>query len=295
MSEAGSANNPARSNVHTHLLAASISLSDAFLAGLVAELDGADVTSIALRGSYARGEATAFSDIDISRCMREEATVSIPAGQFFYRKGHLVSLSTRKIALYRERMLVPEQAIYTVPALREARILLDKHGDFYRLQQAARNFTWEPLQESANAYASQHMLLQTEIVHKILRALHLHDILALTEMIQLLFAALTNAVAVQRGLLLEGGNTYFRQVQQAVGLASHWVYCHNIIADLCTPPVSLAEKGVAALRLYQETALLLRDALRENERPVVEQTCAIIGEFAPAGEQAADALTNGPA
>jgi len=159
---------------HTQLIAPhrSVTLSEAFLDTLIAEWNDDNVTALVLIGSYARGDATVYSDVDLIRFV-----YSVPQGkhhtQYLYRDGYLLNLSTRTIAQYRERFTRPEEAFFVVPTIRKARILLDKEGSFLQLQQEAQAWTWEPLQAAANAYASEIMMAQTESVHKILRALSL--------------------------------------------------------------------------------------------------------------------------
>src|SRR5579885_781545 len=67
-------------------------LSEAALQSLVAEIDNDDVTAIILGGSYARGEATPYSDVDFARLVRTP-----PQGKkkhYFYRDGRLISVVT---------------------------------------------------------------------------------------------------------------------------------------------------------------------------------------------------------
>jgi hypothetical protein len=50
---------------------------------------------------------------------------------------------------------------------------------------------------------------------------------------------------------------------------------------LCIEPLpehlsSVEARGIAALRLYQETAQLLREALQQQDRDVIEQTLQVI-------------------
>jgi predicted nucleotidyltransferase len=143
-------------------------------------LDNDAVRAIILRGSYARGDASSYSDLDFTRFVKEPPEES-QAKRFTYREGRLISISTRTLDQERKRLAVPEEAVFVVEGLREARVLLDKDGAFEALQQEARAFSWEPLQAAANAYASRQLMLHTEYVHKILRALLLHDESALSE------------------------------------------------------------------------------------------------------------------
>src|SRR5436305_9527862 len=97
---------------------------------------------------------------------------------------------------------------------------------------------------------------QTEIALKALRAFHVQDELALAEMTLLIFDAMTMAMAVKRGILSTSGNSYFRQVQEAIGSGSTWTHYHRLISGIEKPSQgenAVETRGIAALRLFQET------------------------------------------
>lgn len=261
-------------------------LSDVFLSQLIAELDNDAVTAIVLSGSYARGDATPYSDVDLILFVREPDQVE--PKRFLYRGGYLVSIATNTISHYHQSFTIPEQAIFSVPNMREAHILLDKEEAFSELQCKAREFIWEPLQPSANIYADTILMEYIEYTYKILRALFIGDELALSEMIAELLIAVTDALAVQRGVLVAGGNTYFLQAQEAAGVDSQWTLYHRLAAgvDMGSGQThTLEARGFAALRLYQETAKLLQTAIRAAHWEVVEQAMKVVNE-ALAGERA---------
>jgi predicted nucleotidyltransferase len=286
MTDSASQHEPVR---HTQgpVFGAASTLSDTFLARLVAELDDETVTAIILHGSYARGDAMPpYSDVDLVRVLKDFPGHK-EQKRYIYRDGYLLSISTRPLSLYRERFTLPQWAIFIVSGIREARILLDKEGAFRKLQQEALAFRWEPLQAAADTYASQMLMEETEIVHKTLRALLLHDAIALADMLQDLFTAATEAVAVQRGVLISSGNTYFHEVQQAVGQDSLWTRYHLRAAGIASnPPPSIENRSIAALRLYQETVRLLHPAFDLEQREVVEQAVQVIEQALSQAERA---------
>ena len=61
-------------------------LSDGFLSELVTELDNDSVTAIILRGSYARGDAVPYSDVDLTRLVKDQPEPT-QRKQFTYRHG----------------------------------------------------------------------------------------------------------------------------------------------------------------------------------------------------------------
>ncbi|HLQ30711.1 MAG TPA: nucleotidyltransferase domain-containing protein, partial [Ktedonobacteraceae bacterium] len=132
----------------------SSTLSEEFLSKLVAELDNDAVRAIILHGSYVRGDATPpYSDVDLARIVQETPDRT-EHKQYTYRDGYLISISTRPLSIYQERLTVPEKAVFTVSGIQEARILLDKDGTFSVIQQEARAFRWELLQAAADNYAT---------------------------------------------------------------------------------------------------------------------------------------------
>jgi len=258
-------------------------LSETFLNTLVAELDGEEVTAIILGGSHARGTPTPYSDVDFLRFVHEEHQRQ--PKRYFYREGRLISVPTRTLAYYQEAMTKPELAIWVVPSMREARILLDKEGAFAAFQLSLADFRWESVQEKANAWGSHELLLFTEFVHKALGALLGHDETTLAYATNELFYILTWVMAVQRGVLIES-NSYYRQTQEAAGLDSTWTRCHRLILCLAPFPAHLSPaeaRGIAAIRLYQETVRLLHDALQPKDCQVIEQAVQVI-EQAPLAE-----------
>src|SRR6266550_1500094 len=150
----------------------SVSLPNEFLAKLIGELDNDTVTAIILHGSYVRGDARPpYSDVDLVQILRETSDQK-PQKQFLWYDGYLLNLSSRPLSAYREWLTMPQEAIFRVSTIRQAHILLEKEGTFRAFQQETLdNWKWEPLQLAANAYASQLLLEQSEIILKILGAL----------------------------------------------------------------------------------------------------------------------------
>jgi Nucleotidyltransferase domain len=239
-----------------------------FLATLAAELDGPEIIGIALGGSFARGVATAYSDVDLAPFYRVGA--SLPPKRLFWRDGWLVSVSPKTVDSWRERMTRPEWAIQLVPSATQLVILLDKEGALAALVAEARAFRWEPLLSAADAFASDLLMLYAEQALKLLGALVQDDEAVIPYPLGELLHALAWAVATQRGVLIESGSAYYRQVQTSVGTESAWSHAHR--RALGMHGESLRERAGAALQLYVETAQLIADALQLEHREVVSAT-----------------------
>ena len=257
-------------------------LSESLLRRLVAEYAAEEIVAVALAGSYARGDATRWSDVDIIRYVATMPETTEERYTLVIRDGLLISISTTTIAAKAAEMARPESAIFAVPGLRQARSLHDLTGALAALHQQARDFAWEPLRMAAAAYASEMVMGLAEEAHKLLGALSRHDKYAMSYTTYGMVLGLTRAVAVGLGVLIESENSYFRQAQEAVGADSAWTRYHRLatgfIADTShalpatshTTPATAA--GSAALHLYRETAQLLASQLLPRHLPVIETT-----------------------
>jgi len=250
-------------------------LLDSLLSELAAELDDGTTIALALTGSHARGEATPYSDVDLLRFVAVPPEKETERYSLKYWGGYLISVSTTTIAAKQEELARPETAIWAVPGLRQARILLDKDGSLGELQRAALAFTWEPWQAAADEYASHVVVGDAEEVHKILGALMRRDESAILYGTLGLVLGLARAVAVQRGLLIQTENSFFRQVQEAVGRDSAWTHDFRLAAGFKAGPADLPPvevRGIAGLHLYRETVRLLRSSLLPAHLEVIDST-----------------------
>ena len=78
---------------------------------------------------------------------------------------------------------------------------------------------------------------------------------------------------------MKSDSTYYRQIEESVGLDSTWTRYHRIAAGVDAgsedvPPV--VARGIATSHLYQETANLLWSILELPQREVIEQTVKVI-------------------
>lgn len=260
-------------------MATKLVLPDALLQRLVADYTTEDTVALALAGSYARGDATRWSDVDIIRYATTLPAASEAQYTLAMHSGRLVSLSTTTIAAKQAEISQPERAIFAVPGLRQARILHDPTGALAALHQQARDFTWEPLRTAAHAYASEMVLGLAEEAHKLLAALSRRDDSAILHPSHVAVRGLTIAVAVGQGTLIESENSHYRQTQEAAGADSAWTRYHRIAAGFVAGSSRLAPAtvvGIATLHLYRETAHLLLNALLPRHVPVIEATLEAI-------------------
>jgi hypothetical protein len=254
-----------------------ITLPDLIRASLLQDLATPNTEAIILGGSYARGDATPYSDVDIVHFVT--ATPPNADRRYVYKDNLLISIATRTFAWYRTAIAQPERAIFVVPGMREARALVDPHGSFQAFQQELQTFSWAPLQEAANYHASRVMTNGAESVHKVLSAWARNDAAASFAEATGLYFDLTRAVAVQCGRLIDGTRTYTEHVQDAVGRDTTWAEVHQQFVALEMHPMGASlvqQRGRVALQLYVETAGVLSPVLPECDRAVVAQAVQII-------------------
>src|SRR5262249_9538336 len=142
---------------------------ESLLAEVVEEIRTPNTEAIALGGSYARGTATRYSDIDIAHFVYH---LSATRQKFHaFRAGVLLTVGQKSLAQERAHLTQPEQAIVLIPAYCELRPLYDPHGALAHFIADAQAFSWEPLQSAADTYASAMLMLTTEAPFKIASAL----------------------------------------------------------------------------------------------------------------------------
>ncbi len=240
-----------------------ITLADEFLHDLVQELDHPDIVGIMLGGSYARGTATEFSDVDLACFWREG--VKPPLKRFLYRQNRLISIKMTSVTEIRQMLKHPQSAMLFVSGTH--RLLLDKDGSVARLLAEIEAFRWEDLQEEVNAQVSLWMMLMAEDVQKVLREFQQENPPGLALVITHLVAELTLLTALHHRTLITGDSTYYRQVQEAAGLDSAWTRAHRIATGLEAGPQGIAPlraRGIAVLHLYRETLVFARPLMQSR-------------------------------
>jgi Nucleotidyltransferase domain len=248
---------------------------------ITAELSDEEIAGIVLGGSYARGDANSFSDVDFAPFLRQGAPPR--KKQLGYRHGYLVSISYKTVAGVLSDIKLPNRAIWVVNGFKGARVLLDRDGSITALLREIEAFAWEPLQQAANDYAGASLAGSTEAVHKLLGDLSIGDDLALSLTTANLLSNLTDLVAVQRGVMLKSDRAYYRQVQESVGPTSAWTRYHNIAAGVTQGSLDpqgspSRSRALAVLALYKETVKLVGPFMAAGHRETAAQAVSILSE-----------------
>lgn len=235
---------------------------------LVRQLQDERTVAITLTGSYARGEATPYSDADLHHYVTHEADEPY---QVRYVGETLVSISAMLAEDKYREMQSPETAIWVVEGLRQSRALHDPAGIFAALQASARAFTWDTaMQHKADAYASRQLAGLSEEALKIRGGLardHASTVRYGTLGMVLNIATL---ILTQRGILLRTENDYLQQAHAA--LATFGAGADFDAAQDGTHRM----RGLAALSLYRKTAVALESCIQPEHHSVIQTTLDII-------------------
>ncbi|MCC6300810.1 MAG: nucleotidyltransferase domain-containing protein [Anaerolineales bacterium] len=253
-----------------------MTLSDSLIQSVLKKIDSPDVVGVGIVGSYARGQESKYSDVDFDifvAKMPDEDKYTLK-----YWEDKLVSLKHTLLDDERVAMTNPRRAIWAVPGLSGMKIVLDKTGELTKLQKAAQNFDFAPLQPAANEYAAEEVMGCAEEVYKILSGLARNHESTVLYATWGLVKNLLEAVAVQRGIMIVSENRYFDLIQEAVGRDSKWVSAFRTAWGLDSASSQYQSRGAAALTLYSLSAAMFEALIPVKHREVVQNTLRLIKE-----------------
>ncbi|MCP4428055.1 MAG: hypothetical protein GY803_26515 [Chloroflexi bacterium] len=237
------------------------------------------VNAVALMGSFARGDAGHFSDVDLVRFLAPDAPDSINARSFIV-DDRLVVVSNVLPSQAEAWFTRPELASECIAGVRVARPLWDPEGIFAQIQRRAHEFVWDSdMQLKANAFAEEQMVGWVEEVHKGLEGLRRNDVGRMLNARFGLSFGMMKVARVYLGILITGDNTFYSQIVERIGNDSEW-------ARLCRASFgikskeggvfSLPEQVMAGLRLYILTADMIRNDVGIDARAIIDHTVAVI-------------------
>lgn len=240
--------------------------------------------AIALLGSFARGDAGPFSDVDLLFLMPVAAPP--PARASFLVTGRLVTVNAVTPEQIDGWFTEPEQAVNVVAALRDGRALQDPDGQFAAIQQRAHSFTWTvEIQAKADRLASRELVGLIEEAHKGMEGLRRKETGRLLNARFGLSWLLARVMRIQRGILGNSDNSFYADVRASLGQESQWSRLLATAFGIPTadnPPPSLREEVGAGLHLYCETARLLAPILQAADKPLIDATVVRIETELPA-------------
>ncbi|GCE45817.1 nucleotidyltransferase-like protein [Thermosporothrix hazakensis] len=250
---------------------------------LLERFDAPGVRSIIITGSYARGKANPYSDLDLVRLTDGS---EVPGEGSYLLDGVFVVVSNKSPDALEACFTDPRRAVAAIGALQTAIPLLDRDAYFTRLQQRARAFTWtDELQQQANRFASEELVGLIEEVRKGLAGLRSKDIGRMLNAQFGLTWSLSRVMMVQQGMVFASSdNAVYEGVATRIGLQSRWVrlrrQAFGIEDEHGTTP-TLREQIIAGLWLYVETVCLLEAVLQAEDAPLIQHTVELIRRDTP--------------
>ena len=254
--------------------------------------------AFALLGSYARGDAGPFSDVDVVRFVSDDKHEAEPRSFLIgVEEGKRAGECRAPARSFPHQWLVvrstitpnqveswfsdPGQAVGVIDGLRRGRALWDPDDVFASIQQRARRFEWtQTLQEKADLLAGKELVGWIEEAHKGLEGLRRNDTGRLLNARFGLSWGLAWVMRVQRGVLTASDNTFYDEIISAVGPESRWARllrrAFGTSNEGESGPLSLREEVLAGLWLYCETFELLKEALPQQDYPLIAATAGRI-------------------
>ena len=103
-----------------------MTLSDSFIQSVLERIDSPEVVGVGIVGSYARGQESKYSDVDLDIYVSKLPENKYERYTLRYLEERLVSLKYAMLEEERSALTNPRRAIWAVPGLRGMKILVDK-------------------------------------------------------------------------------------------------------------------------------------------------------------------------
>lgn len=232
------------------------------------------VKAIALMGSCARGDAGAFSDVDLVRFTAGEDAIAGSGTHLI--DGRFVVVSDVTPSAVGACFTDPEMATTYMMGLRTALSLWDPDRYFAGIQERAECFLWDDvMQDKANIYAGTEMVGWIEEAQKGLEGLRRGDEGRMLNAKHGLTWGLTRVVRVYKGILISSDNASYTQVTQNLGVDSRWTMLSRKAFGL-EPDLSLTEQVRAGLELYLLTYEMIEDGLHPDDQRMISEAVSRI-------------------
>ncbi|MCC6799923.1 MAG: nucleotidyltransferase domain-containing protein [Anaerolineae bacterium] len=232
---------------------------------VTAELAAAGAQAVVLFGSFARGQESAYSDIDLLALGHGEK-------RYDWRDERLVDVAWVPAEVARQQFTDPAAVGAAVRGWREARIQHDPSGVASSLQREALAWSWDRLDPgAADAWVAREMAGLAEEVFKLVAALEQRRFLAAAAQRNVLVLNLPGIVSVQHRLLYGSENRLWDMVAEELGPA--WKDAQARAMGLNT--LDFEETCRAALTLYRLAADDAQHAYDDQQRVIVSQACAL--------------------
>ncbi len=230
---------------------------------VAAEMSDRGALGVALMGSYARGEESAYSDLDV---------VAIGTGDASMRviDGVLVSQSWISLEAVRTGWQSPGDVGQVVPGWRSARPLLDNEDLVAQVKREAARWRWADLGDASDRWVAEQLVGYSEEVLRLVGHLQRGNQLPAAVMRNVLSNRMAWVASVHLHLLYETENKLWDLVADELG--DDWLCDQRTALGI---DAGLEASCVAALNLYERVVVLAGDTLGSSQRDVVTAAVAV--------------------
>ncbi len=237
------------------------------LHAITAELAAEGADAVVMVGSYARGNASPYSDLDLvvlGECLEH----------YERRDGVLVVVHRANAADIRQSFTNGMATGSIIPGWREAKILYDQHEIAAQLQREAHAWTWDAVDAAAcDRYVAQELAGLAEEVQKLAGSIQRGAPLTAAVQRNVLVLRMAGIMAVHRRVLYGSENRLWDLM--AAELGDPWATLQAQAMGLGGEP--FAQTCRAALDLYAQTAYAARAVLDDQQYLIVDQACRWAG------------------
>lgn len=240
------------------------------IAERAAALAKAGASAVVLRGSFSRGSAHEYSDIDLTPIAAEPNQG--PPHLVEQHGDRMFVISWQTADQVRASFRDPAQLGAAVPAWRSATALYDPGGVAADLIEEAQRWSWHTVAEAVDAYVADELASLAEEIYKVIAGI-LYDQRRMIAVNRAVLALrLAHLVALRRGLLWETENDLWDLVAGELGEA--WTADQDAALGLHDAPT--AQQSRAALTLYARAAREIAPILDDRQRAVVRAALAAV-------------------
>lgn len=246
--------------------------SDPFFVSLIQKFSPGSL-ALALTGSFANGEATPFSDIDLIRLVDDATLKRVTPYRLISFKGRMVSLTQKSPGSIARELTHPATHYLVKPALQSALSLADDQQVLTQLRQQAAGIGWHDLAPSASEYIAGELCGLAEEASKVLSGLFLEQTSRTLYGVHLLCLGLPKLIYVYTKQYLRSESLYYQRCQEIAGLDSGWsrMLRRSLMLE---GDLNYQQAGKAALKLYLHTIGVTGDVLSEKQW----QVCKLISD-----------------
>lgn len=241
--------------------------TESLIHDLTRELAAEGARAVLLFGSFARGDASPYSDLDLW-------ALGSGAPRYELRAGRLIVVTWVALSAARANFHNPAAVCQTIPVWREARILYDPDNCAADLQREALAWSWDTLDPAVcAAHVAREVAGYAEEVLKLAGALAANRPLMAAVQRNVLVLRLAGVMALHCRLFYNSENILWDVLAAALG--DPWASAQARAFGLESVP--LETSCDAALELCALAARAVHASLNETQYSIVAHACALAG------------------